>query len=147
MCAQLEDWNCTFCRELKVECISLEWRQIWLREGRGLLGLGRYHFTSSGGEGEAAAILHCLKIKSVREDQADIRSAWLIMVIKTNSQGHRLCTHFKRVEKRVYDTSMSILGFPDSTNLFQNIFNDCMKEWSKKTHSILRFNCFLEIKE
>lgn len=36
-------------RELKVECISLEWRQIWLREGRGLLALGRFHFASRGG--------------------------------------------------------------------------------------------------
>lgn len=35
--------------ELKVECISLDWRQIWLREGRGLLALGTYHYESSGG--------------------------------------------------------------------------------------------------
>lgn len=33
----------------KVQCISLEWRQIWLREGRWLLVLGRYHVSEQRG--------------------------------------------------------------------------------------------------
>lgn len=58
--------------ELKVECISLEWRQIWLREGRGLLALGRYHFTSRGVRVNLQ--LYCTVWRRVRGDQGDIRS-------------------------------------------------------------------------
>lgn len=51
--------------------------------------------------------LFCPVWRSVREDQGGIRSAWIIMVIKRKSQGHRFSTHFKRVVNRVCDTNMS----------------------------------------
>lgn len=54
----------------KVQCISLERRQIWLREGRWLLSLGRYHVGKQRGWSHAGWSLRAAAFCAVFEVKA-----------------------------------------------------------------------------